>query len=104
MAWRCYDIGKEIGRIIEESPYRVAVIGSSSWSHASLTPKNHFLWPDIETDRKRLKELESGQFNKWRELTPEEIADSGQHEILNWVCLAGAMEGRKADNLAFADS
>ena len=103
MAWRCYDIGKEVGRIIEESPYRAVVVGSSSWSHASLTAKNDFLWPDVETDRKRLKELESGQFNKWRDLTPEEIDDSGQHEILNWVALAGAMEGRKADILVFAD-
>ncbi len=103
MPWRVYDIGKEVGRIISESPWRAVVIGSSSWSHGSLTQKNHYLWPDVETDRKRLAELQSGDLRVWRDLTPEEIRDSGQHEILNWVCLAGAMEGRKADILVFAD-
>lgn len=104
MPWRTYDMGKEVARIIRESPYRAVIIGSSSWSHASLTPKNHFLWPDVEADRKRLAELEAGEFHKWRDLTPEEIVDAGQHEILNWVALAGAMEGRKPEILAFAES
>lgn len=103
MPWRCYDLGKEVARIIAASPWRVVVIGSSSWSHASLTAKNNFLWPDTETDRKRQSELEAGQQWKWRDLTPEEIRDAGQHEILNWVALAGAMEGRKAEVLAFVD-
>ena len=76
-----------------------------SWSHASLTAKNDFLWPDIEADHKRFAELQSGDFHKWRDLTPEEIYDAGQHEILNWVALAGAMEGRKPPEiLAFAES
>jgi hypothetical protein len=29
---------------------------------------------------------------------------SGQHEFLNWICLAGAMEGRKANVLAWAET
>jgi hypothetical protein len=103
LAWRTYDLGKVVAQIITESPYRAVLIGSSSWSHASLTPKNHFLWPDVEADRKRMQELESGEFWKWRDLTPEEISDAGQLEILNWVALAGAMEGRSADILTFAD-
>lgn len=103
MPWRVYDMGKAVGEIIKESRYRAVVIGSSSWSHASLTAKNHFLWPDVEADRKRLQELESGEFWKWRDLTPEEITDAGQHEILNWVALGGAMEGRKPKILTFAD-
>ena len=104
MPWRTYDIGKEVARIIRESPYRAVVIGSSSWSHASLTAKNNFLWPDVETDHKRFAELEAGEFYRWRDLTQEEIFDAGQHEILNWVALAGAMEGRKPTILTFAES
>jgi len=103
LPWRTYDMGKAVAEVIRESPYRAVVIGSSSWSHASLTPKNDFLWPDIEADHRRLHELESGEFWRWRDLTPEEINDAGQHEILNWIALAGAMEGRKADILTFAD-
>lgn len=103
MPWRCYDLGNEVARVIAETPWRAVIIGSSSWSHASLTKKNYFLWPDVETDHKRLEELKAGEHWKWRNLTPEEIRGAGQHEILNWVCLVGAMEGRKAEVLVYTD-
>ena len=93
-----------VARIISESPWRAVIVGSSSWSHASLTKKNYFLWPDVDADRKRFAELESGQQANWRDLTAEELVDSGQHEMLNWVCLAGAMHGRRAQILSFAEA
>ena len=52
----------------------------------------------------RKAELEAGEQAKWRDLDPDQIVDSGQHEILNWVCLAGAMEGRKAEILSYAEA
>jgi len=55
-------------------------------------------------DRKRYHELKDGEQGRWRDLDPEQIRDSGQHEILNWVCLAGAMGARKADVLAYSES
>ncbi len=103
-AWRCYDLGKEIAGIISASPWRAVVIGSSSWSHATLTRKHHYLYPDVEADRARLAEIRSGDLRVWRDLTPEEILNSGQHEILNWVCLAGAMEGRTPRILSYAET
>jgi hypothetical protein len=69
----------------------VALIASSSWSHAFLTPKNHYLYPDNASDRARFDELASGKLARWRDLTTEEIEDAGQQEFLNWVCLGGAM-------------
>lgn len=102
--WRCYDLGKEVAEIIRESPWRVVLIGSSSWSHASLVQKHHYLYPDVEADRRRYTELKAGEQRKWRELFPAQIRDSGQHEILNWVCLAGAMGGRKAEVVAYSES
>ena len=102
--WRCYDVGAAVARILLASPWRAAIVGSSSWSHASLTQKHHYLYPDVDEDRKRYHELKSGEHRRWRDLDPEQIRDSGQHEILNWVCLAGAMEGRKADILAYSES
>ena len=102
--WRCYDLGKAIGQIIDESPWRAVLIGSSSWSHASLTKKHHYLWPDIEADRARKQDLETGNFAHWRDLSGEQLVSSGQHEFLNWVCLAGAMEGRRPEILAHCES
>jgi hypothetical protein len=101
---RCYDLGKMVGQIIRESPYRVAVIGSSSWSHAFLTKKHYGVYPDVEADRARFKELEEGRQAVWRDLDLEQIVEAGQHELLNWVCLAGAMEGHKVDYAQFAET
>lgn len=101
---RCFQLGQEVGRILRESPYRVAVVGSSSWSHAFLTPKNHLLWPDIESDRLRRAELEQSRHREWAHLSLEDIRDAGQHEILNWICMAGAMADARAEVLTFAET
>jgi hypothetical protein len=88
---RCFDLGASIARFFAASPWRVALIGSSSWSHGSLTKKHSRLYPDLDADKRRYDELQSGAFRNWGRLTEAEIDDSGQHELLNWIALAGAM-------------
>lgn len=88
---RCFAIGAATARFFAQSPWRVAFIGSSSWSHGSLTKKNGRLFPDIAADNRRYEELQSGRFRTWGALTQNEIEDAGQHELLNWIALAGAM-------------
>ena len=92
---RCMEVGAATVRAFKDSPYRVALIASSSWSHAFLTPKNNWLWPDHESDRARFEELKDGNYAAWREITTPQIEDAGQQELLNWMCLAGAMEELK---------
>ena len=104
LPWRCYDLGKALAQVITESPYRAAIIGSSSWSHASLTAMHGFLWGDVDRDRQLREELKSGRQDRWRDLDWKQLRASGQHEMLNWICLAGAMEGRKAEILAYAET
>ncbi len=101
---RCYDLGKAVASIVGRSPYRAAVIGSSSWSHAFLTKKHDGLYPDVASDRVRFGELKDGRQSAWRNLPLETLTDAGQHELLNWVCLAGAMEGRKPDYLDMVET
>lgn len=103
-AWRCYDLGAAVGEICAASPYRVAIIGTASWSHASLTPVHGFLWGDVDADRQRFEELRTGQQHRWRELDSAQIRASGQHELRNWICLAGAMAGRRAEILTYAET
>jgi len=100
--WRCYDLGKAVTEIFQASPWRVAVIGSSSWSHGSLTAKHSFIYPDVETDERRLADLKGGRLSNWRGLTSDEMRDAGEHEMLNWICLAGAMENRPPELLTYA--
>ena len=35
--------------------------------------------------------LQKGDWEVWRKAKLDDIEDSGQHELLNWFCLAGAM-------------
>ena len=70
----------------------MALIASSSWSHAFLTEKTCWLHPDMEADRARFAELCNADWDAWRRITTEQVEASGQQEMLNWFCLAGAME------------
>ncbi len=88
---RCFALGAATARALQASPWRVAVMASSSWSHSFLTAKNNYLYPDIPADRARFEELRDGQLAKWQHLTTAQLEEAGQQELLNWVCLAGAM-------------
>jgi hypothetical protein len=103
---RCFAIGRETARFFAASPWRVALIGSASWSHGSLTRKHGRLYPDLDADRRRYEELRSGRFADWGSITPEEMEETGQHEVLNWICLAGAMTelGRSAEVIDFVET
>ena len=103
---RCMEVGAATARALKDSPWRVAFIASSSWSHAFLTPKNHFLWPDMESDRARLEELQNADYAAWANVTTEAIEDAGQQELLNWACLLGAMQelDRKPDILDYIET
>jgi hypothetical protein len=88
---RCFEVGRLTARYFKDSPWRVALIASSSWSHGSLTKKHERLYPDIAADRLRYDDLKNNRLADWVSLRGSEIEDSGEHEMLNWVCLAGAM-------------
>jgi len=91
------EVGAAIAKVAQESPWRVALVASSSWSHAFLSPKNGYMWADMEGDRLLFEALQRGDYDVWRNRSLEDMEFSGQHEMLNWMCLVGAMDalGRK---------
>ncbi len=103
---RCMEVGAATARAMRESPWRTALIASSSWSHAFLTDKHHQLYPDIEADRRLYEALRVGDYETWRKTPLDAIEASGQQEMLNWYMLAGAMEelGRKPDECDFIET
>jgi hypothetical protein len=103
---RCFDLGAACARALSESPWRVALIASSSWSHAFLTRKHSYLYPDTPADRSLFEALKGGDYARWRATTLAQVEDSGQHELLNWFCLMGAMAelGKTADSAVFIES
>lgn len=103
---RHFELGQATVDVIIENDWRVAVIGSSSWSHAFLTKKNDYLYPDQEADQKLLETLQAGDYNYWRDMSLAEIEDGGLQEVLNWHCLAGAMDrlDYKMELIGWADT
>jgi len=91
----CMDVGRMLAKILAPSPYRVALIASSSWSHAALSTNTKRMLPDHEADRRMLDAFRDGDYAYWRNRTSGELCAAGQHEIYNWMMLAGAMEELK---------
>ena len=103
---RCFDLGAACARVLAASPWRVALVASSSWSHAFLTRKNYYLWPDHDADQALYAALCAGDYKAWRNYPLATLEDGGQHELLNWFCLAGAMSElhRRPNYTAYLES
>jgi hypothetical protein len=103
---RCFEVGQATARVLRDSPWRVVLMASSSWSHAFLTEKNHWIYPDLESDRAMLDTLRRGDYNAWRNTPLAQMEKAGQQEVLNWMCLAGAMSelNYKADILDWVET
>jgi hypothetical protein len=95
-AKRCYELGQSIRRFLDGRAERVAVVGSSSWSHSFLTHKYNCSAFDADFDRRNLAVLRQGKGSKLAQLTPEEIQQSGDHEFLNWIIPLGILGDRPA--------
>ncbi|GMU67743.1 MAG: hypothetical protein AMXMBFR37_00760 [Steroidobacteraceae bacterium] len=88
---RCFNLGAEVARICQASPWRVALVASSSWSHAFLVDKTFRMQPDVAADRALYRAMVEGDHDVWRNYTLAQIEDSAQQEVLNWFALVGAM-------------
>jgi hypothetical protein len=91
---RCMALGAAVSKAMAATGKRVAYIASSSWSHAFLNDKDWHLRPDTEADRELYDAMVRGDRERWRIATGKEIVDAGQHEMLNWFCLLGAVDER----------
>jgi hypothetical protein len=69
----------------------VAVVASSSWSHSFLAHKFDCSVIDLDTDRRYLELVREGKGSELAKLTPEELQNSGDHEILNWIIALGIL-------------
>ena len=104
--WRCFQIGVATARAFVDSPWRVALIASSSWSHSFLTEKHGRMYPDVESDRRYFDAMKCGDWDLWQNTQLTDAEDRGHHELINWFCLAGAMAElkRRPDEAVFLES
>ncbi len=99
---RCFAFGQFLGRKLEGSEKRVAVVATGGLSHWPGEAKHGKI--NIPFDRKFLDILISGDRAKLTAYSHEEInveAGSGGHEIRTWMALAGALPEWKAELLAY---
>jgi hypothetical protein len=105
-AWRCFDLGRALARILGAGSERVALVASASWSHAFLTGDTSYFHPDVVTDRRYFDAMVNGDYALWRETTLADIEAHGHQEMLNWIFVLGAMAelGRKPQEAFFIES
>ena len=89
---RCFDLGAAVARVCRDSPWRIALIASSSWSHAFMVDKAWRMRPDVETDKALYTAMVRGDYGFWRNFTLPQLVDAGGQETLNWFALVGAMQ------------
>lgn len=89
---RFMDLGAATAQALKASPYRVALLASSSWSHAFLVDHTWRLRPDTPNDRRLYDAMTAHDFAYWRSRTLADVEHAGQQEVLNWWTLMGAME------------
>jgi hypothetical protein len=77
--------------VLADSPWRVALVASASWSHGFLASCNRYLYPDVAADQRLFQALLDGDYDVWRNYPLDAVERSGQQEMLNWFCLLGAM-------------
>jgi hypothetical protein len=89
--YRCFQFGQAVARAVRATDKRVALVASSSWSHAFLNDKDWHLRPATEADQALYDALVRADYDAWKKITTAEVIEAGQHEMLNWFCLLGAM-------------
>jgi len=95
-ARRCMEVGRQIGRIVEGGPWRVALIATGGLSHFPELSFARLGQSDPAFDRRLVRLLESGDVEALRALTMKELHETGSHELLNWLVLIGAVQPARA--------
>ena len=89
---KAFALGAATARILRDSPWRVALVAATGWSHTQNTSwERGWVHPHMEGDRKRYDEWANNRFDTWHNFTYEEFEEFGQWEHLCWIALAGAM-------------
>jgi 2,3-dihydroxyphenylpropionate 1,2-dioxygenase len=86
---RCAALGRAIAEIIASQPERVAVLASGGMSHYPGTAK--YYKPDYDFDRWCIHELENSREDSFLDLTPEQLDEVGNTEMLPWALALGAI-------------
>ncbi len=94
-AKRCEALGKALAKIIKGRKERVAIIASGGMSHFPGTTK--YLHPEFDFDRWLVSQMEAGHADALLDMTPEQLDEVGNTELLSWAVMFGAIGARKGE-------
>lgn len=89
---RLHALGRAVARWFADSELRVALLASSSWSHAFLVDHTHRLRPDTAADRRLYEAMAGHRHEAWLATSLADIERAGQQELLNWYTGLGAVD------------
>jgi hypothetical protein len=100
-ARRCLELGRVIGRVAAQSAKRIGLIATGGLSH-DPGERNHGVI-DTEFDHRFLTAMAGGDTGRLAAYTRADFAQAGggAFELLSWVALAGALDGRKGEVVAY---
>ncbi len=104
---RCAALGKAIADIVAIRPERVALLASGGMSHYPGTWK--YYKPAYDFDHWCIGELENGHSDSFLRLTPEQLDEVGNTEMLPWAPVLGAVgeqhpEGQHMEVLSYQET
>ena len=102
-AARCFSLGQHLARVVAKSPWNVGIIATGGLSHFPELLLPRVGEADTVMDQKILRWLKDGEHEPLTTLTIAELHKSGEHELLNWMVLIGAVTPAKAETRYFGE-
>lgn len=96
---RCFDVGRKIADVLASRPERVAVLASGGMSHYPGTSR--YYTPDYEFDEWIVQEIEAGRFDDLLALTPVQLDEVGEGELLPWFVMLGIIGPRPGTLMSY---
>jgi 2,3-dihydroxyphenylpropionate 1,2-dioxygenase len=96
---RCAALGRAIAEIAAARPERVAVLASGGMSHYPGTAR--YYQPAYDFDRWCIRELENSREDSFLDLTPEQLDEVGNTEMLPWALALGAIGKQHMELLSY---
>lgn len=90
---RCEALGRAIAEVVADRPEKVAILASGGMSHFPGTPR--YPSPEFAFDEWIIERIEENDLDPVLDLTPPQLDEVGEGELLAWFVLWGAM-GRRA--------
>jgi hypothetical protein len=100
---RCFAFGRHLARVVSAGPWDVGVVATGGLSHFPELSLPRVGESDTAFDRRLLGWLQAGEHAPLQALTTGELDKAGEHELLNWMVLIGAVTPAPADVRYFGE-